>query len=177
MKFKYILIPTIGTFLVCFLAHFIYDMFPNTMFSIFFPVNESIWEHMKIIFSSILLYGIIDKLIIIKSNKKTNNYLFALTVSALLSIPIYLIMFLPIYYNVGHNMIITLIILLITILISIYIKEFLLKFNNNKYLFILSIILITISYITFGYLTYKPIKNHLFYDTKNEQYGLTIYNI
>ena len=62
------IISIIGTFLLCFLTHFIYNLFPNTLFSIFFPVNESIWEHMKMLFSTILLFGIIEYILIKKFN-------------------------------------------------------------------------------------------------------------
>ena len=45
-------------FLLSFLAHNLYKWFPNTFTAIFFPVNESIFEHMKIIATSFLFYGI-----------------------------------------------------------------------------------------------------------------------
>ena len=47
-------------FALCFLTHFIYSWFPNTLFSIFFPVNESIWEHMKMLFSAIIIFSVVD---------------------------------------------------------------------------------------------------------------------
>lgn len=30
--------------------HFIYDLLPNAVFALFSPVNESIWEHLKLIY-------------------------------------------------------------------------------------------------------------------------------
>ena len=47
-------------FLLCFITHFLYNWFPNTVFSIFFPVNESIWEHMKMMTSSILIWSVLE---------------------------------------------------------------------------------------------------------------------
>ena len=47
-----------GMFILCFLTHFLYNWFPNALFSIFFPVNESIWEHMKMMTSSILIWSV-----------------------------------------------------------------------------------------------------------------------
>ena len=46
------IVSIFGMFIFCFLTHFLYNFFPNTLFSIFFPVNESIWEHMKMMSSS-----------------------------------------------------------------------------------------------------------------------------
>ena len=42
----------IGTFLLAFPFHFGYDILPNQVSAIFFPVNESIWEHMKMLFTT-----------------------------------------------------------------------------------------------------------------------------
>ena len=64
------IISTIVIFLLCFLFHFIYDWLPNTLTAIFFPVNESIWEHMKLLFSAVCFYGIIDYIILQKFKVK-----------------------------------------------------------------------------------------------------------
>lgn len=175
--YKVKIISIIGTFLLCFITHYIYSIFPNTLFSIFFPVNESIWEHMKMIFTSILLFGIIEYIFLKKFKINHNNYLFSKFIEAFISIPIYLIIFLPIYYKIGENMIIIFIIMIITFIIVEYIGYKIIKMNNLKYINYISIILIIISYIIFGYLTYHPIKNHLFLDTSKEKYGINDYNI
>ena len=101
------IIMTIIIFLLAFPFHFFYDKFSNFIFSIFFPVNESIWEHMKLLFTSIIFSGVIEYIIIKKKDVKVNNYLLSLFIPAILSIPIYLIIFLPIYYKIGENFIIT----------------------------------------------------------------------
>ena len=53
-------------FLLCFPLHFVYDKFPSFITSIFAPINESIWEHMKILFGSIIISGVIQKIIVLK---------------------------------------------------------------------------------------------------------------
>ena len=58
------IINVFAVFLLSFLAHNIYKWFPNTITSIFFPVNESIFEHMKIISTCFLFYGIFEFFII-----------------------------------------------------------------------------------------------------------------
>ncbi|MGN0973827.1 MAG: DUF6512 family protein [Bacilli bacterium] len=168
---KYIFINTIIIFLLGFITHFGYDIFPNTITSIFFPVNESIFEHMKLIITSYYIYLIIRYLIYKKNNLNTNNLIFKTTISLLTTIIIFLIIYLPIYYSFGENIFITLIIYFISILISesIYINKF---YKQNKYLNIISIILILIIYIVTTYLTYNPIKIDFFLDPMTKKYGI-----
>lgn len=170
-------ISTIGIFLLCFLFHFIYDWIPSYVTAIFFPINESIWEHMKLLFSAVVMYGIIDYIILQKFKIKYNNFFTNLFVSGISIIPIYLIMFLPIYYKIGENMVITIGIMLIAIIISQVISYYILKAKDFDKINIISLILIIITYILFAYLTYYPLKNELFFDTKEEKYGLNNYNI
>lgn len=41
------------------IAHFIYQWTGNNFFvGLFFPVNESVWEHMKLVYFPMLLYGV-----------------------------------------------------------------------------------------------------------------------
>ena len=171
------IISTIGIFLLCFLFHFMYDWFPCYFTTIFFPVNESIWEHMKLLFSAVVFYGIIDYMILEKFKIKYNNFFTNLFVTGITIIPIYLIMFLPIYYKIGENMIITIGIMLLAIIISQVISYYILKRRDYDKLNIISLILIILSYIIFAYLTYYPIKNELFFDIKEEKYGLNNYNV
>ncbi len=169
---KMIFINTIGTFILCFLTHFLYEWIPNPLFSLFFPVNESIWEHMKMLYTTILLYGIIEFFILKKLKIANNNFGLTLAIKALISIPIYLIIFLPIYYNFGEIMIVSFIILLITIFIVNFIGYKMLKLKPIKYQKTFAIISILIIYIIMAILTYKAPRLDLFFDPKEEKYGI-----
>lgn len=171
------IISTIGIFLLCFLAHFLYQWLPSTLTAIFFPVNESIWEHMKMLFTSIILYGIIDYIILNKFNIKYHNFFLSLFFTAFISIPIYLTIYLPIFYKIGEKMIINIGLLLVVIIITQIISYYILKMKNCPLANYVSIIFIILSYIIFGYLTYNPPKTELFFDTQKEKYGINIYNI
>lgn len=171
------IISIIGIFILCFISHFLYSWIPSGLTSIFFPVNESIWEHMKMIFTSIILYGIIDYIILNKFNIKYNNYFLSLFITAFISIPIYLSIYLPIFYKIGENMFINIGLMLIVIIITQVIAYYILNSNDNKLLNYLSIVLIIICYIIFGYLTYHPIKSEIFFDTQDEKYGINNYNV
>lgn len=159
------------TFLISFICHFVYQLFPNFFTSIFFPVNESIWEHMKILYTSIVLYGFIDYFILKKFSIKHNNFFFNLFLISFVSIIIYLILFLPIYYRIGENMFIAIGLMFIVYGIVYIISFYILRFNDIGFKFVW-IFLIVFGYFVFLYFTYNPIKINLFYDPLKEIYGI-----
>jgi len=169
------IIAVIGIFALSFLFHFAYELFPNIIFSFIFPVNESIWEHMKIIFTSTLLYGIIDYILLKKNNIKFNNFPFQLYFTALIGIPIYLVIYIPLYKLLGENMFISISLLLLTYIITQYISYLILQEKEYKLLNALTVPIIISIYIGFIYLTYNPPYNYFFYDKKEEKYGIDIY--
>ena len=171
------IISTIGIFILCFIFHFVYEIMPNTLTAIFFPVNESIWEHQKLIFTSVIMYGIIDYIILQKFKIKYNNFFTSLFVSAFTIIPIFLTLYLPLYHKIGPKMSLNIGIMLIAIIISQVISYHILKAKNFSTINIISLILIIISYIILAYLTYNPIKDELFFDTEKEKYGINNYNV
>ena len=79
-------ISGLGIFILCFFSHFMYTWFPNTLFSIFFPVNESIWEHMKMLFTSILIFSVFEYFILKKNEIWHHNFLISVFVSGFLGI-------------------------------------------------------------------------------------------
>ena len=166
------IIAVIGIFILSFGAHFAYDLFPNPIFSFIFPVNESIWEHMKIIFTSTLIYGIIDYILLKKNKIKFNNFSFQLYFTAISSIPIYLVIYIPLYKLLGENIFISIFLLLIVYIISQWISYNILKEKRIKILNNIAIPVILIVYLGFIYLTYNPIKNYIFYDTNTKTYGI-----
>lgn len=171
------IIAVIGIFALTFLFHFIYSWLPNTITAIFFPVNESIWEHQKLIFSSIIFYGIIDYIILQKFRIKHNNFFTSLFVSAITSVPIFLVIYLPFFYKIGPKMPLNIIVMLIAIIISQVISYYILKAKDLDKINFISFVLIIICYIVFAYLTYNPIKNEIFFDTQDEKYGINNYNV
>lgn len=47
---KPVLLAFVATTLSGACLHFVYALFPNPVFALFSPVNESLWEHLKILF-------------------------------------------------------------------------------------------------------------------------------
>lgn len=166
------IVSIILAFLLCFPLHFLYDIFPSFLTSIFAPVNESIWEHMKLLFGSIIITGITQKILLIIKKEKINNICFSNFIAALSSIPIFLIIFLPIYYIIGHNMAITIFIMLLAITLAEIISYIIMKQKDLK-LESITILFAISMYLIFSILTYYPLKNNLFIDPTNNLYGIT----
>lgn len=170
-----IFINAIVTFGLCFLTHFLYEWIPNPIFAVFFPVNESIWEHMKMLYTTILIYGIIEHWILKRANLHVNNFSLTTIIKSIISIPIYLIIFIPLYNLFGENMFISISVLFIVLLIVNFIGYKIYDTNEIDIQKPLSIVIIILVYALMIYLTYYPPHTELFYDIKEEKYGINEY--
>lgn len=165
------IISIIAIFLLSFLVHYGYELLPTFITSIFFPINESLFEHMKLISTCYLIWGIFEsKLLKDNKNIKAN-----IIISMIFNIIIFLIIFYPVYLSFDHNLIITLLIYLISIIITQIISYFILNNKNelyiNKYFYIFIIILIIINIV----FTYFPLKKDFFIDNMNKKIGFSNY--
>ena len=161
--------------ILSFISHFAYEVCPNIIFSFIFPVNESIWEHMKILFTSALIYSLIEYILLKKYNIEYNNFSFNTYFIPLMQIPLYLAIYIPIYKLLGEKIIISLLLLLIVYIIEAYISYNLLKEKELKVLNLLAVPIILSTYIFFIYLTYNPPHNYIFYDTVENKYSINDY--
>lgn len=160
-------------FLLSFISHFMYDLLPNTIFSIIFPVNESIWEHMKLLVTPVLIFSIIEYIVYKKKDIYFDNFILSYSISMIIGIIIYLIIYLPIHYIFGHNLIFAVILLFVTFIIIEIISYYIMNYIDIKYSNNIGIGIIIFIYIIFGYLTYNPIEIDLFYDTSKNIYGIS----
>ena len=160
-------------FALSFLWHFVYDLIPNFITAIFFPVNESIWEHMKIIFGVIIFGSLISLILMEKFKIKYNNFYVEIIIKAILGVIFYLAIFIPLYNIFGENMFISITLMLITYIVMEFIgyKILLLDELNIK---ILPIILIILSYILFALLTFYPPHYSIFFDETKLIYGIPL---
>ena len=168
MNKKFVIINAILTFLLGFLVHGIYTWFPSVITTIF-PVNESLYEHVKLIYLS----PIISTLIIgVFYRYRINNLFYGMFVSTIFNILLFYVIYLPIYYLLGNSLVVTLIIYFITIVASQYINYLIIEEDNNKKLNVLGIILSCIGIIILTYFTYHPIKVDFFRDPEDNTYGI-----
>ena len=171
MNKKFMLLNTILTFAVGFLVHYIYQWIPSFITTIF-PVNESLYEHMKLIFLSPIISSLLLYLWFRKKNNYINNYLFGLIVSTIYNIIIFYLIYLPLYYSIGESMIMTLGIYFVTIMLSNYLYYLIIEMNNNPKLSWISFIMLIVIGGILLYFTYHPLKIDFFLDPKKMIYGI-----
>lgn len=161
-------------FFFCFFSHFIYDLFPSFFTSVFFPVNESIWEHMKMLVSSVVIWEVILFFIFKSNGFVFDNFWVHVLIICVCSVLIFLIIYLPFFIVFGDNFIINIVFLFISIFLSVKIGFNVLERKKYNLEFI-SVILIIMIYILFGFLTYYPLKNFLFLDPSSGEYGINFH--
>ncbi len=166
------IIGVIIAFFVAFPLHFLYDKFPCFITSIIAPVNESIAEHMKLLFSSILFSGVIQKIIVKIKHLPYKNVCISNIIAGVCSIPLFLAIYLPIYYTVGENLLISIFIMFIIIVISQIITYYIVKMKKDLKMENLAILFAIIIYVIFSLLTFFPPKIDLFKDPLTGYYGI-----
>lgn len=168
-KIKYLSIIMI--FIICFITHYLYNLFPSFFTSLFFPVNESVWEHMKMLVSSIIIWDIILYFILKNNGYYFENFILSVLCTNICSIVIFLIIYYPLYMIFGDFFLLNIIILFVSIFLSVNIG-FNILYKSNYNLESISILIIITIYILFGLFTYYPPKSPIFIDPRNNSYGI-----
>jgi len=166
------IIGVLISFILSIVLHFIYGLIPNSIISIIAPVNESIWEHMKLIISSTLIFSIIEYFIYKKKDIPYNNFILSYAVSSILGVFVYLLLYIPLNDIFGHKIYIAISLLFLILILVQIISYYIMNYKKINYGNELGILIIIIVYFIFGYLTYHPPKINLFYDYLNKGYGI-----
>ena len=169
---KVLFIETITIFLSMFLFHNIYNWFPNFLTASFFPVNESLFEHLKLMFTTQIIISLIIYLILKIKRIKFSNYLLGLLVSTIVTISLFFLIYLPIYNRFGENLFLTMSIYLITLIIGNIIFYLISKRKHEFLLNLISLVIISIISVILIYFTFNPLKNDFFFDSIEEIYGI-----
>lgn len=169
---KVLFIETITIFLSMFLFHNIYNWFPNFLTASFFPVNESLFEHLKLMFTTQIIISLIIYLILKLKGIKFSNYLLGLLVSTIVTISLFFLIYLPIYNRFGENLFLTMSIYLITLIIGNIIFYLISKRKHEFLLNLISLVIISIIAVILIYFTFNPLKNDFFFDSIEEIYGI-----
>ena len=167
-KVKLILVIII--FILSFICHFAYELAPNFISSIIFPVNESIWEHMKLIATPVIIGSIFEYIYYKRKKINCNNFILSYGISIILGISFYLAIYMPIHISFGHNLYIAIILLFITHMIIEIISYYIIKHNKIRYSNIIGILLMIFIYGVFYYFTYYPKENILFFSIQRDDY-------
>lgn len=169
---KVLFIETITIFLSMFLFHNIYNWFPNFLTASFFPVNESLFEHLKLMFTTQIIISLIIYLILKLKKIKFSNYLLGLLISTIVTISLFFLIYLPIYNRFGENLFLTMSIYLITLIIGNIIFYLISKRKHEFLLNLISLVIISIIAVILIYFTFNPLKNDFFFDSIEEIYGI-----
>lgn len=137
------------------LAHFLYDWTGNNrIVGLFTPINESIWEHMKLLFFPMLIYSLI---MILKFRRKysciTSALCFGILTGALL-IPLFYYVY---TYILGNNVfMMDISIYILSIVIAFWLSyKLTLSHRLESYTSILGM-LVSVLLVCFFVFTYRP---------------------
>ena len=167
------IIVTIISIILGTLLHFLYEWTgENIIIASFSAVNESVWEHLKLVFFPMLMAGIIEYFFV---NKIANNYIEAKCIGIFSAICFVVVTFFTYTGIVGTNFfILDILIFIISIIIGEYIAYKLMKRKNesNQKTRLLSIIILVFLLICFVVCTYLTPRVNLFRDPVTGNYGI-----
>lgn len=168
--FRFQIFSFIITAILGVLLHFAYDFLgQNPIVGIFSSINESTWEHLKLIFFSMLLSTIFGYFYF---NKKYPNYLCIRAISIIISMLFTVVFFYTYTGILGRNIaFIDISSFFISIIIGEYITNKLINYNLNCNKKIAIGILIFL-FILFGIYTFLPPNIGLFEDPLTGTYGI-----
>ena len=167
---NYQIISTIFTFVLGALLHFTYDLSgQNKAVALFSAVNESTWEHLKLLFFPMLITTIIGN---IYFNKKNPNFLCSKTIGILVATCFTVIFFYTYRGVLGINIDIVNILLFFVATVVGEVVAYLLIINRFKCNNTISIIILIILFTCFIIFTFNTPKIGLFKDPVTGEYGI-----
>lgn len=161
-------------FLFCLgsLLHFAYDFSKqNKIVGIFTPVNESIFEHSKLLLYPLILFWSVGY-IFMKDKIAVDKYFFAM----LISIAVSIVTMISFYYTykelIGNEyMWIDIFDLLLSLFLGQIVANHVCEYSKGIS-FVFSLIVTAGIVLGFVYLTFKPFKTPFFLDKKSKTYGI-----
>ena len=168
-----------GIPIICILGtlfHFIFNLLNGVCFTgVIAPVNESIWEHLKIAFFPIIAYWSIGYFIAReKEDISINKWIVSMTISAIVSMLFIITTFYTYYGIIGKSYVfIDIIIFVISIALGQGLGYYV--YNNIKVtnkMFYISILFLIMFITLFAVFTYYPPRIPFFYDKSGQFYGI-----
>ena len=170
---KWYIVGTVFIILFGTLLHFTYECSGNnTIVGIFSAVNESTWEHLKLLFWPAFIFSIIEYLFI---GKDYNNYITAKAISFYVGLLLIVSLFYTYTGIVGDNcLIMDVSIFIISVIISQYIGYKITTSNSDvsmevNIIAIIAIVLLVLAFVIF---TFSPPRIPLFKDPITGSYGI-----
>lgn len=155
--------------------HFAYDLsYGNSLVGLFAPVNESVWEHLKLIFIPFTLFSLTLYFI---SKRKFSNMILATVFGNIVGMFTTVVLYyVGLYFFKQNNMIYNIIVLILGIVSAfsilysaIYNKEFLEETADSTIIGTCTLVLL---FAIFALSTYFPIRSELMKDPITKTYGI-----
>ena len=167
---KYQIISIVFTFILGTLLHFAFNLSgQNIIIALFSSINESVWEHLKLVFFPMVITTIIGAFYF---NKNVPNFLCSKTIGLLTSMCFTIIFFYTYTGVLGNNIaFIDISSFFIATLLGEYVgyKLIMSKFNCNNKVSIIVLLALFISFLVFTYFTPNI---GIFKDPITGQYGI-----
>ncbi len=167
----------VGTvFIIVFgtLLHFVYEWSGNNaVVGIFGAVNESTWEHLKLLFWPALIFSIIEYIFI---GKDYNNYITAKAVSFYVGILLIITLFYTYTGIIGDNiLVLDILVFIISVIISQYIGYSITTadYEVSRKVNFISLLAIAVLALAFIIFTFYPPQIPLFQDPLTGNYGIS----
>ena len=155
------------------LLHFTYEWSGENLFiGSFSAVNESVWEHLKLVFYPMLIAAIVEYFFV---KDVSNNYVEAKTIGIFTAICFIIVSFFTYSGIIGTSIIvIDILIFIISIILGEYVAYRLMKRENESTVTTecLSIIILVFLLLCFIIFTYLPPEVNLFRDVTTGVYGI-----
>lgn len=143
-------------------SHYVYELFsPNLLLNTFFPINESVWEHLKLLFYPFFTYSIIEYFL-------TNNTYKQLMRFKLISVIVGMATTIIIFYTYSgiignHYAVIDILIFFISVIVSFVCSYILItNFDSPRQTTIISVCGFVVLIIIFAFFAYYPPQIPLF---------------
>lgn len=148
------IISVIFVWIVGTLLHFTHDWFPNsTIFTIISAVNESTWEHLKLVFFPMLCMTIIGYFY----NKSVKNFLYAKLISILIAMSFIVVFFYTYTGIIGRNFaVLDIDSFFVAVILGEYLAYRIMISNKKRINSSLSITILIAILIGFAVFTYYP---------------------
>lgn len=153
------------------LAHFGFNFFGcHTVSAAFFPVNESVWEHLKLIFFPLFFFALFEWIMI---GKERHNFWAAKTLSVVASMVFIVSSFYLYTHLLGRNFFIAdiIIFILAAALGSLVSGKVLLRFKVHHGALVPSLLIIGLIGSAFVFFSFSPPSSGIFLDPSGE-YGI-----
>lgn len=171
---NFAVVGALFTLVVGTLLHFVYEWKPNTLTALFGAVNESTWEHLKLLFWPTLVFGIAEYFLY---GRELDNFVPTKVVSILLGMTAIVVLF---YTYTGiwgtHVMWMDIAIFVIAVLISYsYTAWQLQKLHPtpSSIQVVVALLLLLALLLVFVFFTYTPPHIPLFADPTTGSYGVS----